>query len=278
MNFRKPIYIGYTCPNCGNSRQIKRDEIIWDETGNYKFLCNHCNAKLIYNLITGFLAMEDTLQEKALNHTIICLKCRHGHQVNRNTMTLNKDNAFEFTCRKCSRPIYYYPDREFTEMKTEMDTQKTKEMKREITSALNKQEGGNHYKNMPIQPVEYIHKNNIGFLAGNAIKYLSRYKEKEGIEDIKKAIHYCEMILEMEYGTNQEIKENKAFPDILTIVGLPLVETDGKVFLKQKQHLTHLCVYKDEYNQNWVQPEDSTKPIKVQLQYEPPVGYVWQEV
>ena len=67
-------------------------------------------------------------------------------------------------------------------------------------TCLQKQEGGTHYKNMIIQPAEYIHKNGIGFLAGNAIKYISRYKEKNGKEDIKKAIHYLEMILEMEYG------------------------------------------------------------------------------
>lgn len=68
-------------------------------------------------------------------------------------------------------------------------------------SALEKQEGGNHYKDMAIQPVEFIHKNNIGFLAGNAIKYLVRYKAKNGKEDIKKAIHYCQLILELEYGS-----------------------------------------------------------------------------
>lgn len=64
---------------------------------------------------------------------------------------------------------------------------------------LEKQEGGTHYKDMVIEPAEYIHKNKIGFLAGNAIKYISRYKNKNGKEDIKKAIHYLEMILEMEY-------------------------------------------------------------------------------
>jgi hypothetical protein len=63
-----------------------------------------------------------------------------------------------------------------------------------------KQEGGDHYKTMPIQPVEYIHKNGIGFLEGCAIKYLSRHKSKGKADDIRKAIHFCELILEMVYG------------------------------------------------------------------------------
>ena len=68
------------------------------------------------------------------------------------------------------------------------------------TKALQSQEGGTHYKNMVIQPVEYIHSNNIGYLEGNVIKYVSRHKSKNGAEDIKKAIHYLQLILELEYG------------------------------------------------------------------------------
>lgn len=66
--------------------------------------------------------------------------------------------------------------------------------------ATAKQVGGSHYKNLAIQPAQYMHENKIDYLAGNAIKYLTRYKSKNGAEDIKKAKHYCEMILEMEYG------------------------------------------------------------------------------
>ena len=68
------------------------------------------------------------------------------------------------------------------------------------TKALQSQEGGTHYKNMAIQPVEYIHSNNIDYLSGNVIKYVSRHKSKNGAEDIKKAIHYLQLILELEYG------------------------------------------------------------------------------
>lgn len=73
-------------------------------------------------------------------------------------------------------------------------------------SALDKQEGGNHYKDLVIQPVEYIYRNNLSFLQGNVIKYITRYKEKNGADDVKKIIHYCQLILELEYG----IKSDKA--------------------------------------------------------------------
>lgn len=67
-------------------------------------------------------------------------------------------------------------------------------------SARDEQIGGNHYKDMPIQPIEFIVKNNIPFMEGNIIKYICRHKNKNGKEDIKKVIHYCKLILELEYG------------------------------------------------------------------------------
>lgn len=66
-------------------------------------------------------------------------------------------------------------------------------------AATDKQEGGNHYKEMAIQPVEFIHKNNIPFIEGCVIKYVCRHKRKNGLEDLKKAIHFLEMLIEMEY-------------------------------------------------------------------------------
>ena len=59
-----------------------------------------------------------------------------------------------------------------------------------------KQVGGNHYKNYKIQPVEFIIKNNIGFVEGNIIKYVLRFKEKGGVLDLKKAKHYIELLID----------------------------------------------------------------------------------
>ena len=60
-------------------------------------------------------------------------------------------------------------------------------------SALDIQYGGSHYKDLAIQPFEYILKNNIGFAEGNAIKYLTRWKKKGGIQDLEKARHFIDM-------------------------------------------------------------------------------------
>jgi len=56
-----------------------------------------------------------------------------------------------------------------------------------------RQEGGDHYSKHKIQPYTFITTNNLSFFQGNVIKYVVRYKDKNGIEDLKKIIHYCEL-------------------------------------------------------------------------------------
>jgi hypothetical protein len=70
----------------------------------------------------------------------------------------------------------------------------------EAATALQKQIGGSHYAEMAIQPIEFITANNLSFLEGNIIKYVCRHRNKNGADDIKKAMHYCELLLQMEYG------------------------------------------------------------------------------
>lgn len=65
-------------------------------------------------------------------------------------------------------------------------------------SANIKQVGGTHYSKQVIQPWDFIHANNIGYLEGNVIKYIARHKHKNGIEDLYKAKHYLEKIIEEE--------------------------------------------------------------------------------
>ena len=65
-------------------------------------------------------------------------------------------------------------------------------------SSLNKQVAGSHYKDLPIQPVEYIYANGIGYFEGNVIKYVSRWRGWNGLADLEKAKHYIEMLIEME--------------------------------------------------------------------------------
>ena len=67
-------------------------------------------------------------------------------------------------------------------------------------TALDVQVDGNHYKTMKVQPVEFIYANSVPYMEGNIIKYISRHKSKNGAADVRKAIHYCQLILELEYG------------------------------------------------------------------------------
>ena len=65
-------------------------------------------------------------------------------------------------------------------------------------SALDTQEGGHHYKDLVIQPIEFIHANNIPYMEGNIIKYVTRWRNKNGITDLRKARHYIDLLIELE--------------------------------------------------------------------------------
>jgi len=65
-------------------------------------------------------------------------------------------------------------------------------------SALDNQVGGIHYKDRAIQPVEFIHANHLGYCEGNVVKYVSRWRQKNGIADLEKAKHYLEILIELE--------------------------------------------------------------------------------
>ena len=67
-------------------------------------------------------------------------------------------------------------------------------------SALDVQVAGDHYKKLAIQPVQYIHANGIGYFEGNVIKYVSRWRDKNGLADLEKAKHYLELLIELETG------------------------------------------------------------------------------
>ena len=61
-----------------------------------------------------------------------------------------------------------------------------------------RQEGGTHYKDMAIQPFVYIHANGIPFAEGSVIKYVSRWRAKNGLQDLKKARHFLDLLIEAE--------------------------------------------------------------------------------
>ena len=65
-------------------------------------------------------------------------------------------------------------------------------------SALETQIGGDHYRDLPIQPIEYIVANDIPYREANIIKYISRWRSKNGLEDLRKARHYLDLLIEQE--------------------------------------------------------------------------------
>lgn len=180
------------CIGCENE-MIHHDAIRYGD----RIQCKKCNR-----VITLYIA-NHVVSGKFLES---CPHCHKGTEIPKEPRT--------FRCEHCNHWLILGVDYKVEKFDTSgrtisMELPSFKELGGMLNkmpdkpAVLQKQEGGSHYKDMVIQPIEYIAKNNIGYLPGSAIKYLSRYQKKNGIEDIKKAIHYCEMILEMEYGVKK---------------------------------------------------------------------------
>lgn len=73
-------------------------------------------------------------------------------------------------------------------------------------SALDIQVGGGHYKSRAIQPIEYIHANNLNYSEGAIVKYITRWREKNGFEDLNKIKHYVDLLIEMEQKYQRDAK------------------------------------------------------------------------
>lgn len=73
---------------------------------------------------------------------------------------------------------------------------------RDIPMANDIQVAGTHYKDKAIQPWDYIVGNNLGYLEGNIVKYVSRWKDKGGVDDLRKARHYLDKLIEVHDGAN----------------------------------------------------------------------------
>jgi hypothetical protein len=104
----------------------------------------------------------------------------------------------------CGKTVFYCSicGAESATMAEDMNAEKS-------PSPLSTQIGGNHYKDLAIQPVEFIYRNKpvefiyrnkIGYMEGNIIKYTCRHRSKNGRQDLEKARHYLDMLIEMEYG------------------------------------------------------------------------------
>jgi hypothetical protein len=73
-----------------------------------------------------------------------------------------------------------------------------KEVNKFMSTVNNIQHGGTHYKDKTMQPWDYIAANNLGYFEGNVVKYVSRWRDKGGVEDLRKARHYLDKLIELE--------------------------------------------------------------------------------
>lgn len=117
-----------------------------------------------------------------------------------------KEMGFSKTAPPPPPPV---PPKMAGELKTEIVKAKmalleaTSEHRASQSKPSSTQVGGSHYASMKIQPFAYIHANGIGFAEGCVIKYVSRWKAKGGIEDLKKARHFLDLLIEQEEKGNQ---------------------------------------------------------------------------
>ena len=82
-------------------------------------------------------------------------------------------------------------------MKNRMTTQ--------TSNPLDVQVGGQHYKSLAIQPVEYIMANRLNYCQGGVVKYITRYKDKGGLQDLEKAKHFIDLLIKLEYEDGNKV-------------------------------------------------------------------------
>ena len=104
----------------------------------------------------------------------------------------NVSIAFVYALRKLAgqQSVFLAQANDAKESLQSFDTQ--------VAKALDVQVGGSHYKNLKIQPVEYIHANQLPYIEGNIIKYITRWRDKNGIKDLEKIKHYIDLLIELE--------------------------------------------------------------------------------
>lgn len=90
---------------------------------------------------------------------------------------------------------------------------------------LKEQIGGSHYKNFKMQPIELIAKTRCSFIQGNIVKYISRYKEKNGKQDLEKVIHYAKLALELGDKGNLGFRRANAFSAYCQVNNLSEAQT-----------------------------------------------------
>ena len=110
-------------------------------------------------------------------------------------------------------------------------------------TALDRQVGGGHYKDLKIQPIEYCHANNIPFTEGCIIKYATRWRDKGGIDDLRKIIHFAELLIELEL-SDDDLKATPP-PPWLSVEQFEKSGYQGRCWLLYKTRPV-ICIYTGE--------------------------------
>ena len=134
---------------------------------------------LLFNATPGDMPGELVVQKGFHVHSVWTLP--HGAE-----QSVNIDITHEGDNMECE------------DKKENNDADNRKDLRGSSPSPKSTQVGGNHYSKMKIQPIDFITANGIGYIEGNIIKYVCRYKSKNGVEDLKKAQHYLQMLIEQE--------------------------------------------------------------------------------
>lgn len=99
---------------------------------------------------------------------------------------------------KMEKKLAKLPTKKTKKVKFLAKNKAVKKVKSGTVNALDTQVGGGHYKNMKIQPVEFCQVNQLNTCEANIVKYICRYKNKNGVEDLRKVKHYLELLCEIE--------------------------------------------------------------------------------
>jgi hypothetical protein len=164
----------------------------WDIHGKF-MATGKSRFDLLAKVVTPF-ATPIPAGTKARQHP--CTGCQYAEW--RNTSTSGAHAHMESCCGMAGIHVNHRVDARCNQFTAKKPAPAVEEVVPKTKSALSIQIAGDHYKKLGIQPVEYIQANKIPYMEGNAIKYLTRWRDKGGIADLEKARHYIDMLIEFE--------------------------------------------------------------------------------
>jgi predicted transcriptional regulator len=167
--------------------------LIWDDllkeitprTRTAKKVCTHCTFPIESD--------DHLVDDRGIFCCEGCSEKFKGPKVKKKDLCANCGGGFGKTYRRSA-------SKNFCSVGcSEKDLEKTIGSETEEVKPSDLQVSGAHYKGMAIQPAEYNTKNKLGFLEGNVVKYVSRHGSKNGVDDLRKAIHCLELLIEYTY-------------------------------------------------------------------------------